>query len=105
MTQLSDFPVRRLLVPDDFVAPAVPVLNAPRPLLGDAVEVDRMGFTVAASDDERFLDQNLRLDAYRLEFVTRSEAAAEVRGRLAVEYPEVDLDTFDDDEMVGMWAP
>ena len=51
------------------------------------------------------LDQNLRLDAYRLEFVTRSEAAAEVRGRLAVEYPEVDLDTFDDDEMVGMWAP
>lgn len=102
---LTDFPTRRLLVPDDFPAPAGPVLNAPRPLLGAEVEVDVMGFTVAAPADPGHLEANLRLDAYRLDFVTRSAALAEVRGRLAVEYPDVDLAEFDDDELLGMWRP
>ncbi len=101
---MTDFPVLRLLVPDDFAVPDVPVLNAPRPLLGEPVEVDRMGFTVAMPDDPRFLEENRRLDAHRLEFVTRS-AAAEVRARLAAEYPDTDLDEYTDDDMLSMWSP
>lgn len=100
MTPL-DFPTRTVLcdtVPDHRV-----MLNAPRPLCGEPVDVDLRGFTVYAPTDKRLLVENFRLDAHRIIWVTVDEAADGMTRRIRDGYPDVDPAEFDRDELAAMW--
>lgn len=102
MTSIDDFPVVRLIGDDP--APGKTLLNAPRPLYGEPVDVDVMGFTVDVGNlRPDTLEENHRLDAKRLTWTTRADAVAQVRDRVIREYGSGALDGLTDDDLLGMW--
>lgn len=89
-------------VPDSFV-----VMNAPRPLFGDPLHIDRMGFTVTIAPDvygrAGFVDENYRLDATVLQWVTEAAALAEITAHAVADYGQDAVDGCCVDELLDMW--
>lgn len=93
---------RSSVVPDN-VPPDAVIFNAPRPLFGYEWKGDPCFgiFYAAIGPDDynriNFIDQNRRLDATVLIFVSEEEARRQVREYLAAEgYADVEDDIFED---------
>lgn len=84
------------------------VMNASRPLLGTKLQCDLRGFTVVIAPDTYgrlgFIDQNRRLDASVIEWISREDAIMEERSRLAVAYGADNLDGITDDDWCDSWS-
>lgn len=81
--------------------------NAPRPLLGEPVDIGITGFTVRVVDDEnsaRFRDENARLDARPVRMVTPEQAANAARIRATDKYGAEALEGIDDRTLIDMYA-
>lgn len=100
-TSIDDFPVVNLIGDDP--APGRVLLNAPRPLYGEPVEIDVMGFTVYAPDDDRLVTDNLRLDAKRLVYTSRATVVDEMTAYVIREYGADALDGVTDDDLIATW--
>jgi len=104
MSAAADYPVRYRRVPDGFAGSSrTDLVNAPRPLYGEPVDVELMGFTVVA--DPEHLELNLALDAYRMVLVTDTEAADAVAAYVVAEYGAEALDGLDRDDLAAMFQP
>ena len=84
--------------------------NAPRPIYGTVLwQGDfRHGIFYVAIDpnDERapfMVKENADLHAYRLEYVSKEAAIAEVEAEMKAEYPDVPREEFTEEVMLQHW--
>lgn len=84
------------------------VMNASRPLFGQDLVCELRGFTVIIAPDtygrDGFIDENRRLDASVIEWITREDAIREERSRLAAAYGDDNLDNISDDDWCDSWS-
>lgn len=101
----TQFPLHRVIGDRPALEAGDVVFNAPRPLYGEDVETGLMGFSVVVGSDtygrDGYIEQNRRLDARVIEWLSRDEALAEAHAYVTAEYG---ADVADDDTLLDVWA-